>query len=190
MKPLKNYKILKNKVFKNNNFELCPISKTDIEKIRIWRNQQIINLRQNKKITKEEQKKYFKNYIFKEYNEKKPKNLIFSIKKNSELIGYGGLVHISWLNLRAEVSLLFKTKIEKNKKSKFFYFKLFLDLIKKISFKNIGIKKIHTETYSSRKKEILFLEKYGFKREGVLKSHVYIKKKVYDVILHGFSDYS
>ena len=115
------------KIVEKNNIKLCPISKHDVEKIRIWRNQQILNLRQKKKITKEDQKKYFKKIIFKEYENIKPKNLIFSIKENSKLIGYGGLVHISWSNFRAEVSLLFKTDLEKNKKIKFFYFKIFLN---------------------------------------------------------------
>jgi RimJ/RimL family protein N-acetyltransferase len=188
MIALKNYKILKNKTFEKNNIKLCPISKHDVEKIRIWRNQQILNLRQKKKITKEDQKKYFKKIIFKEYENIKPKNLIFSIKENSKLIGYGGLVHISWSNFRAEVSLLFKTDLEKNKKIKFFYFKIFLNLIKEVSFNSLGLKKIYTETYSIRKKEILFLEKYGFKREGILKNHVYINKKAHDIILHGFNN--
>lgn len=184
MKYLKKYRILKNKYFKKDNLELCEILPNDIEKIRKWRNEQLINLRQSKKITKKEQLKFFKNIIFKEYIIKKPKNIIFSIKENSNLIGYGGLVHISWNNFRAEVSLVFKTKIENNKKQKFFYFKIFLDLIKKLAFNNIKLKKLTTETYSFRKKEINFLEKYGFKREGILKNNIYIRKKSYDSFLH------
>ena len=182
-----NYKILKNKYFKKDNFELSSISLEDIEKIRKWRNEQIRNLRQSKKITKKEQLKYFKNYIFSEYPNKKPKNIIFSIKVNSNLIGYGGLVHISWINFRAEVSLVMETEIENNKKKKFIYFKIFLDLIKKLAFHDIKLKKLTTETYSFRKKEINFIEKYGFMRAGILKENIYVKRKFFDSYLHAIN---
>ena len=182
-----NYKILKNKYFKKDNFELSSISLEDIEKIRKWRNEQIRNLRQSKKITKKEQLKYFKNYIFSEYPNKKPKNIIFSIKVNSNLIGYGGLVHISWINFRAEVSLVMETEIENSKKKKFIYFKIFLDLIKKLAFHDIKLKKLTTETYSFRKKEINFIEKYGFMREGILKENIYVKRKFFDSYLHAIN---
>ena len=187
MKCLNKYKILKNKYFKNDNFELCEILPNHIDKIRKWRNEQLINLRQNKKITKKEQLKYFKKIIFKECLVEKPENIIFSIKENSNLIGYGGLVHISWNNFRAEISLVFKTKIENNKKQKFFYFKIFLDLIRKLAFNNIKLRKLTTETYSFRKKEINFLERYGFKREGILRNNIYIKKKPFDSFLHAIN---
>lgn len=181
---IKNYKILKNKFFKRDNLELCPISYEDIEKIRIWRNQQLNNLRQQQQITKKNQIKYYNENIFSEFSEKNPKNILFSLKRNSILIGYGGLVHISWINFKAEVSLVLNTQIENNKKKKFFYFKIFLDLIKELAFNSIKLKKITTETYSFRKKEICFLEKYGFKREGILKKNIYIKKKSFDSYLH------
>jgi RimJ/RimL family protein N-acetyltransferase len=187
MKYLENYKILKNRYFKKENFELCPILPIEIEKIRIWRNQQLRNLRQNKKISNKEQIKYFDNIIFKEYSSSYPENIIFSFKKNSILIGYGGLVHISWNDFRAEVSLTLQTKIENNKRIKFSYFKIFLDLIRELAFHDIKLKKITTETYSFRKKEINFLERYGFKREGVLKKNIYIKKKSFDSYLHAIN---
>ena len=187
MKFLENYKILKNKYFRKENFELCPILPTEIEKIRIWRNEQLRNLRQGKKISNKEQVKYFNNIIFKEYSSKCPKNIIFSLKKNSILIGYGGLVHISWNDFRAEISLVLQTKVENNKRIKFSYFKIFLDLIKDLAFNDIKLKKITTETYSFRKKEINFLERYGFKREGILKKNIYIKKKSFDSYLHAIN---
>ena len=102
-------------------------------------------------------------------------------------MGYGGLVHISWNNFRAEISLVLQTKVENNKRIKFSYFKIFLDLIKDLAFKDIKLKKITTETYSFRKKEINFLERYGFKREGILKKNIYIKKKSFDSYLHAIN---
>ena len=101
--------------------------------------EQIRNLRYILKKFKNYNKNYFKNYIFSEYPNKKPKNIIFSIKVNSNLIGYGGLVHISWINFRAEVSLVMETEIENNKKKKFIYFKIFLDLIKKLAFHDMHL---------------------------------------------------
>lgn len=187
MAYLKNYKILKNKVFKKDNFKLCAISLEDIEKIRIWRNQQLDNLRQQRKILKKEQIKYYKENIFEEFSKKNPKNIIFSLKQNSILIGYGGLVHISWINFRAEVSFVLNTQIENDKKKKFIYFQIFLDLIRELAFNHINLKKITTETYSFRNKEIHFLEKYGFKREGILKNNIYVKENFFDSYLHAIN---
>jgi hypothetical protein len=111
-----NYNFLKKKI-SSGKFSLQNLEKKDIEIIRNWRNQQVKVLRQNKYITKNDQKKYFKNYILKQVKEKKPETFLFAFKENNITIGYGGLVYISWDNRRAEVSYLLNTKLTKKKKN-------------------------------------------------------------------------
>ena len=55
---MKNYSIVKTKKFALQNMKLISLREEDIEKIRIWRNQQRSILRQNKIITKKEQENY------------------------------------------------------------------------------------------------------------------------------------
>ena len=50
--------------------------------------------------------------------------------KNSKLVGYGGLVHIEWDHLRAEVSFLVDTEISGTKEDYSKLFPSFLNLIK------------------------------------------------------------
>jgi len=100
------------------------------------------------------------------------------------LIGYGGLVNISWLNKRAEVSFLLNTSIVKNKKKYEIHFKNFFSFISKTSFLKLKLEKIYTETFIFRKKHIKLLEINGFKKEGFLKNHYYKNKKKINSILH------
>jgi len=156
----------------------------DIEFLRVWRNQQKNILRQDNNINKKDQKKYFVNFYKKNCFSKKPLNIIFAIKEKQRLIGYGGLVNISWQNKRAEVSFLLNTSIAKNKKKYEFYFKNFFSFISKVSFKKLKLNKIFTETFIFRKNHIKLLNKVGFKKEGFFKNHYYKKNKKISTILH------
>jgi len=147
----------------------------DIEKIRVWRNQQMSVLRQDQIVSKQKQKKYFNSKIF---NQKKPKNILYFIKHNDSDIGYGGLTHISLKNKKAEISFLLKTSISK-KKGCLKYYKYFLNFLKKKAFKDLKLKKLYTETYSFRKKYIQFYKKYGFKLKKTTKNSINLKNKKY-----------
>jgi len=153
---------------------------TDAEKIRVWRNKQLKILRQNKIINKQDQKKYFKNYIL----SKKSKMDLFAIEFNQKLIGYGGLVNISNEFKTAEVSFLVNDKINHNSKIYEKTFSNFLFFVKKYS-KVKKLRRLYTETFSFRKKHINILENFGFKLEGVMKMHIIKNKKIYDSLIHG-----
>jgi RimJ/RimL family protein N-acetyltransferase len=85
---------------------LRAIQPSEIETIRVWRNQQKEILRQNSDITVDAQQRYFEDYVWNLLDKPYPGQLLFSLFRDDELIGYGGLVHISWENLRAEISFL------------------------------------------------------------------------------------
>lgn len=174
----------KNKFFYKN-FSLETIQKKEIETVRLWRNKNIQILRQNKIISKKQQVNYFKNQILPDMKKKQPSNILFSFKKNNEMIGYGGFVHIAWQNNRSEISFLLNNSITVDK-NYVINFLIFLKIIKKIAFNNLKFKKIYTETFDKRKKHIKILESFGFKKEGYLKNQYFFNKRYINTILHSY----
>ena len=145
-----NYKFLKRKL-NYRGFSIENLKKTDIEKLRIWRNTQRKVLRQNKILSKREQYIYFNEYILKQTKKKFPEVILFAFKNEKKLIGYGGFVYISWDNKRAEVSYLLKTEFTLDKEIYKFHTLIYFELIKKIAFRVIKFRRIFLET--------LFIEK-------------------------------
>ena len=88
-----NYKFLKRKLYYKD-FSIENLKKTDLEKLRIWRNAQRKVLRQNYILSKRDQKNYFNKYISKQSKKKFPEVILFAYKYKKELIGYGGFVYI------------------------------------------------------------------------------------------------
>jgi RimJ/RimL family protein N-acetyltransferase len=176
----KNKKI--KKVFiKNNYFDW--LNTEDLILVRIWRNNQKKVLRQCKNISIKEQKSYFKNFYIKNCLKKNPQNILFALRDNNNLIGYGGLTNISWIHKRAEISFLVNTEIAKKKIYQFYFLK-FLKIISKFSFETLNLNKIYTETFVYRKAHVKLLEKAGFNKESRLTSHYYKNNKFIDVIFH------
>lgn len=186
-KVSQNYKVLLDKSFIKDDILLVSIREKDIEKIRSWRNSQLNILRQNKKITKYEQKYYFKNKIFNEFFCSQPRNILFSILRKNKLIGYGGLVHIDWPNKKAEISFLLDNKISGKKEDYTFLFPTFLSIINNISFKILKLEKLTAELYDIRNYYIEPLKKNNFKIEGRLKKHIIINGKRVDSLLFGYT---
>ena len=176
-----NFKFLKRKLSLNS-FSIENIKNSEIEKIRNWRNNSLKYLRQNSKISKKQQILYFKKKIFSQINLKKPNKILFSFKKNDVLIGYGGLVYISWENKNAELSFLLDPKFN-DKKSYKIFFNNYIDLVIKFSFDRCGLKKIYTQTFSHRKINIELLKKKSFLKEGCLKNHIFKYNKFCDLVI-------
>ena len=153
----------------------------DAEKIRKWRNNQIKILRQNEKIKKKDQVKYFKKHILL----KNPKLDLFAMDLDQKLVGYAGLVNISNHFKTAEVSFLINDKFKHNTEIYHKIFPHFLSFIKEYSFKKKKLRRLYTETFSFRKKHIRILENFGFELEGRMKKHVIKNKKTYDSLIHG-----
>ena len=133
----------------------------------------------------EDQLNYFQTEILPEFTEKKPKNILFSYLSNGELIGYGGLVHISWSDQRAELSFLLSPNAMDNKLEYKSKFQNFLKMIKYIAFYELKINRIFTETFNIRDFHISVLEQSGFKFEGRLKQHIKINDGYVDSLIHG-----
>jgi carbamoyl-phosphate synthase large subunit len=163
---------------------LRSVEPRDIEAIRQWRNTQMDVLRQNSVITFLEQKKYFDENIWPEKASNKPKQILLGIEKDGELIGYGGLVHISWDFRRAEISFLLKPSLEKDRENLQDIFSRYLFMIQELAFEDLQLHKLTTETYGQRIVHIQILEATGFKIEGRLREHVIVGGEFKDSLVH------
>lgn len=159
-----------------------PIHCDDRETIRIWRNNQRIVLRQKHLLTQREQDDYFDEIVKSSIAAKYPNQILVSVEEQNNLVAYGGLVHISWEDQRAELSFLTDGLLEDDCYER--YFGIFISYIVSVA-KYLGMHKIFTETYSFRHHHLSILEKNGFRKEGHLKDHIQVTNQFYDSILHG-----
>jgi len=150
-----------------------------------WRNAQLKVLRQREPLTPEKQERYYQGVILPSFAEKTPRQILFSYLHKEELIGYGGLVHISWEDRRAEVSFLVDPDRVGDSSIYSQDFSLYLSLIKQAAFQHLGFMRVFTETYDIRPHHISILESSGFQLEGRLKAHVWIDGKPVDSLIHG-----
>jgi RimJ/RimL family protein N-acetyltransferase len=178
------YKVLHTKFFSSKNFKIIPIRDDDKFVIMKWRNEQIEILRQATVLTEHMQSEYFKNVVSKDFYSESPKQILFSFLLNEKLIGYGGLVHISWEDKRSEVSFLLETSRNQNVEQFKTEYGIFLNLIKQAAFQELKLNKLTTEAFDLRPYLIETLEKNGFVLEGRLKSHNLINGIYRDSLLH------
>ena len=176
------YKCLKTNSYTKDNFELIPIRNEDKFDIMNWRNQQIDILRQSKLLTKETQTIYFEKVVAAIFQEENPEQLLFSFLENGVLIGYGGLVHINWIDRNAEISFLINTELEKSAFD--LYWGTYLSLLFKVAFDELKLHKIYTYAFDLRPQLYKVLLQKGFKEEARLKEHCFYKEKYIDVLIH------
>ncbi|MCE2983172.1 MAG: GNAT family N-acetyltransferase [Parachlamydia sp.] len=168
-----------------NDYQLVHLREQDIELIRQWRNDQMEILRQKKAITKEEQRDYYTRFILPAFSMDFPSQYLLSFLYRNTCIGYGGLTNVDWEAKRAEVSFLLSTSRTDEK----YYsrdFTQFLNLLSQLAFNNLDMQRLFTETFAFRQNHIEILENFGFRKEGVLRKHVYKRGQLMDSILHGF----
>ncbi len=179
---MRNYKCLNNLAFNNGAFSLVPIRDKDKLAILKMRNEQIYHLRQAEPLTVEMQEAYFKNIVSKLFEQEKPSQILFSLLENGEFIGYGGLVHINWIDKNAEVSFIMRTELEKEKFS--YYWENYLKVLEDVAFNDLKLHKIFTYAFDLRPHLYPSLEKVGFKKEAELKEHCFFEGKYLDVVIH------
>ncbi|MBK8368411.1 MAG: GNAT family N-acetyltransferase [Bacteroidetes bacterium] len=176
------YKVLNNQEFKKGTFSIVPIRFADRFLIMKWRNEQIYHLRQNKTLTTQDQDNYFTDVVANLFNQDYPNQILFSYLDGDKCIGYGGLVHINWVDKNAEISFIMDTELEFD----FFEFHWtnFLQFIEKVAQQELELHKIFTYAFDLRPKIYKILEKNNFEKEAVLKEHCFFETKFIDVIIH------
>lgn len=177
------YKIFGPKSLTQDRYSISSIQLEDAEEIRCWRNEQMFALRQSMVLSEEEQLAYFENVLKPEFNQTHPKQVLVRFCLNGKLIGYGGIVHLDWENLRGEVSFLLATERTSDSKSYSEELNLFFTLIKRLGFCELGLNKLTTEAYAHRAFHVQAIEDAGFSREGVLRQHVKIEGQWVDAVV-------
>ena len=175
---------LNSETISHGDYYLKAVQDEDIESIRLWRNIQIGVLRQQFPISREQQVSYYSNKIFPTMREETPANILMSLYRRDELIGYGGLVHLSWQDSRGEISFLLNPEFTQDKRLYKEKHLIFLKLVADLAFTDLSLNKIFTETWATRREHIDNLENFGFKLEGIFKSHVKIDGKFEDALVH------
>ncbi|MEQ6121655.1 GNAT family N-acetyltransferase [Reichenbachiella sp. MALMAid0571] len=178
---MKGYKILKRQKFVSGDYSIVPIRLDDRYDVMKWRNEQIYHLRQNRPLTKKDQDYYFKNVLSKLFEEVRPNQALFSYLQKDTCIGYGGLVHINWIDKNAEISFIMDTELEK--KSFHSNWTKFLSLIEEVAFKDLNLHKIYVYAFDLRPHLYKALEQNKYFPDARLKEHCFFNNKYIDVVI-------
>jgi RimJ/RimL family protein N-acetyltransferase len=168
--------------FSNKKFRLLPIRFEDRWDIMKWRNEQIFHLRQNKPLTEEDQNRYFEQVVAKLFDQELPNQLLFSFLHGDTLIGYGGLVHINWVDRNAEISFIMNTNLEEEQFESIWI--EYLLLIEQVAFQTLNLHKIYTYAFDLRPRLYIALELAGFQEDARLKEHCLFENRYIDVLIH------
>ncbi|MEX6504816.1 GNAT family N-acetyltransferase [Jiella sp. M17.18] len=179
------YRIMPRPVLCDGPLVLRAVDPPDIEPIRLWRNAQMDVLRQDAPIPPDGQRAYFAAQIWPQKPSLTPSTILLAIERDGVLIGYGGLVHVSWPDRRAEISFLLDPQIEADPGSRAEAFSTFLRLIRGLAFDDLSLNRIFTETYATRKAHIVTLESSGMIFEGRMIEHVVVDGRPTDSLVHG-----
>ena len=179
---MRSYKVLKKQKFQSDRFSIVPIRFEDRYLIMEWRNEQIYHLRQSKPLTQVNQDKYFNEIVKQLFDEEQPDQILFSYLERDKCIGYGGLVHINWIDKNAEISFIIDTALEKVNFE--FHWSIFLSLIEQLAFEELGLHKIYVYAFDIRPHLYKALEKNGYLEDARLKEHCFFNDKFLDVVIH------
>lgn len=178
------YKCLKRQEYTLGDYSIVPLRYEDRFSIMKWRNEQIFHLRQVHPLTEENQQHYFDNVVAKLYDNPKPDQILFSYLEKGVCIGYGGLVHINWIDRNAEISFIMDTQLEEEHFAE--HWSNYLTMLKELSFSDLNLHKIYTYAFDLRPHLYTMLEANGFAREATLKDHSLFEGKYKDVVIHSY----
>ncbi|GAB3848162.1 hypothetical protein GCM10028822_10600 [Hymenobacter terrigena] len=180
------YRPLPQAEYRYGAYRLIPIRYDDREPIRAWRNAQLEVLRQAAPLTAEQQDTYFQRVVLPLFEQEKPGQLLFSLLHEDKLVAYGGLVHLSWPDLRAEVSFLVEPARAADAATYRQDFLAHLRLLGQVAFEGLKFNRLFTETYDIRPAHIAILEEAGFQLEGRLRQHIQLAPGTFtDSLMHG-----
>ncbi len=179
---MNSYKALHKQKFSIGRYAIIPIRYEDRMDILRWRNEQVYHLRQEKPLMEADQEHYFKNVVNTLFEQEKPNQLLFSYLEDNVCIGYGGLVHINWIDKNAEISFIMNTELEKEHFE--MHWETFLQFIEQVAFEELKFHKIFTYAYDLRPHLYAPIEDAGFVKEATLKDHYFFNGAYKDVIIH------
>ena len=160
---------------------LRAVEKEDLELLRDWRNISDFrkNFREVRELSINDQEKWFESLQNTKHN-----NFMFTIVdlKTNKPIGAAGLLYINWIIRSADFSFY----IGENE--------VYIDdkgiaeeatkLLINYGFNNLNLHKIWMELYEFDKVKVdFFMEKFGFKKDGVLRDNCFEDGKYFDSFL-------
>lgn len=177
-----NYKCLNKQEFQIDGYKIVPIRFEDRYNIMKWRNEQMYHLRQTKILTLEDQDLYFENQVKKFFEQENPIQILFSFLENNVLIGYGGLVHINWIDQNAEISFIMDSHLERE----YFHsnWTRYLTLIEEVAFDQLKLHKIFVFAFDLRPHLYEALISKDYFKDAVLKEHCFFDNKYLDVVIY------
>jgi RimJ/RimL family protein N-acetyltransferase len=176
------YKVLNKQYYTIEEYSLIPIRYEDRLKIMQWRNEQLYHLRQSEPLTTEAQDNYFATVISKLFDEERPKQILFSFLEAENCIGYGGLVHINWIDKNAEISFIMDSHLERD----YFHsnWTKYLTLIEEVAFDQLKLHKIFVYAFDLRPHLYEALISNDYFKDAVLKEHCFFDNKYLDVVIY------
>ena len=177
-----NYICLQHQEQHLGDYSIVPPRYEDRFSIMRWRNEQIYHLRQARPLTEDDQQRYFDNVVTKLYDNPKPDQILFSYLEKGVCIGYGGLVHINWIDRNGEISFIMDTQLEAEHFAE--HWSNYLTMLKAVAFDDLDLHKIYTYAFDLRPHLYIMLEANGYKREATLKEHCLFNGEYKDVVLH------
>lgn len=177
-----NYNCLIQNEFKALDHKIVPIRYEDRLDIMKWRNEQMYHLRQEKSLTEKSQEDYFNRIVARLFDQEKPNQILFSYIKNDRCIGYGGLVHINWIDKNAEISFIMNTDLEENHFH--FHWSTYLKMIESLAFEELGFHKLYVYAFDLRPHLYKVLLDSNYFRDAILKEHCCFDNKFIDVVIY------
>ena len=168
-------------------YSLVPLRYEDRFLIMRWRNQQIYHLRQQRPLTEEDQQRYFDTVVAGLFDRPQPEQVLFSYLGDGLCIGYGGLVHINWVDRVAEVSFIMDTARESEEFA--LHWTNYLTMLREVAFGDLRLHKLFTYAFDLRPHLYPVLEACGFVREATLKEHCLYQGQYRDVVIHSLWAY-
>lgn len=179
---MRTYKALQQQAYHAGEYSLVPVRQEDRYLIMQWRNEQIYHLRQTEPLTREQQDAYFDNVIDKLFDLEKPDQILFSFLRAGECIGYGGLVHINWVDRNAEISFLLNPDLDNDRRKP--YWDVYLSLIDEVGFMQVGLIKLYTYAYDVRDYIYPIIESNGYEIAARFQKHKIVNGAYVDVLIH------
>ena len=157
--------------------ELVPLTEEDIELVREWRNSPEVSqyMYTEDIITKEQQEKWFKK-ICKEESCK-----YWIIKYDNNKIGVANLADIDRRNSKCFWGFYLGNS---NIRGQGIGAKIEYNVLNFV-FEEMKLNKLCGEVFSFNEKVVKMHEKFGFRREGYLRSHILKNGKFHDVVIIG-----
>ena len=160
------YNCLHKQEITTGEYTIVPIRYEDRLAIMKWRNEQMYHLRQHKLLDEAQQTAYFTQVVAKLFSQEQPDQLLFSYMEGDRCIGYGGLVHINWVDRNAEISLIMDTALEHDQFE--LHWANYLNCIEQVAFHELGFHKIFTYAFDLRPRLYKALMASGFYEESRL----------------------